>query len=175
MSGRNLTWRAKLTRHFGLVLFLSVLMTMGAGEGCGRETIFVGRVEKVIDGDSLLLQSGGKRVEVRFWGIDCPEYGQPYGSAAKRLSRELLSGRMVKITAKTRDSYGRVVGRVQRGDLDVNAELVKQGAAWVYSRYCRETPCGEWQRLEDLARTARRGLWTEQKPTPPWTWRRHSK
>ena len=33
------------------------------------------------------------------------------------------------------DKYGRTVGRVYVGSLDVNAELVKRGAAWVYRQY----------------------------------------
>lgn len=68
------------------------------------------------------------------------------------------------------DRYGRVVGRVYRGGLDVNAELVKQGAAWVYRNYAKD------QRLftlEDEARAARRGLWAlpEAERQPPWEWR----
>jgi|OpeIllAssembly_1097287.scaffolds.fasta_scaffold3286294_1 endonuclease YncB( thermonuclease family) len=33
------------------------------------------------------------------------------------------------------DKYGRTVGRVYVGDVDANAELVRQGTAWVYRQY----------------------------------------
>jgi hypothetical protein len=31
--------------------------------------------------------------------------------------------------------YGRVVGRIHVGNVDVNAELIRKGAAWVYRDY----------------------------------------
>lgn len=36
------------------------------------------------------------------------------------------------------DRYGRTVGRVFVGPVDVNAELVREGAAWVYRAYNRD-------------------------------------
>jgi len=52
--------------------------------------------------------------------------------------------------------YGRTVGRVYVGSEDVNAEMVKQGAAWVYRKYAKDPSL---YRLEEQAKAARRGLW----------------
>lgn len=54
------------------------------------------------------------------------------------------------------DKYGRTVGRVYVGSLDVNAELVKRGAAWVYRQYSSYLSLIT---LEQQAKAARRGLW----------------
>ncbi len=68
------------------------------------------------------------------------------------------------------DRYGRAVGRVRVGAVDVNAEMVRRGAAWVYQRYTRDPAL---LRTEAEARTARRGLWAlpEAQRVPPWEWR----
>jgi len=129
-------------------------------------------VEKVLDGDSLRIRNGRKIHEIRLWGIDCPEYGQPYGAAARKLTRKIVAGRQVQVIVKDRDSYGRLVGIVAVNDLVVNEELVRQGAAWVYDYYCREAVCNDWQQLEKRARIEGLGLWRERKRIAPWQWRR---
>ncbi|MBI3894362.1 MAG: hypothetical protein HY313_00375 [Acidobacteria bacterium] len=42
--------------------------------------------------------------------------------------------------------------------------------AWVYRKYA--APQSVLYRLEQDARTARRGLWADTHPTPPWDWRK---
>ena len=68
------------------------------------------------------------------------------------------------------DRYGRTVGRVFAGALDVNAEMVRRGAAWVYRRHSDDPVL---LRLEQAARAERTGLWglPEAERTPPWEWR----
>ncbi len=73
------------------------------------------------------------------------------------------------------DRYRRIVGRVYVGGLggeDVNAEMVRQGYAWVYRKYAKDP---ELYRLEKEAREAKRGLWAFSDPVPPWEWRRGKK
>ena len=62
-----------------------------------------------------------------------------------------------------------VVGVTDGDTIDVNAEMVRQGAAWVYRQYNHDPSL---VRLEQEARDARRGLWAlpEVERTPPWEW-----
>jgi len=136
------------------------------------EMTLSGKVEKVIDGDSLILREGKRNYEIRLWGIDCPEYGQSYGANARRLSRTLLLSKKVHVKVKNRDNYGRYVGVVYLGNFNVNEELVRQGAAWVYSHYCHESICNDWKLLQEQARLDKRGLWKVKKQVAPWKWRR---
>jgi micrococcal nuclease len=64
------------------------------------------------------------------------------------------------------DRYGRIVcvGQVYIGDLDVTAELVRQGYAWVYRKYAKRQMLYE---LEREAREVKRGLWADRNPVPP--------
>ena len=130
-----------------------------------------GRVVGVADGDTLTVLADWKRqVRVRLGGIDAPERRQPYGTRARQGLSALGFGRAVQVEVEDTDRYGRPVGRVRVGGRDVNAEMVRRGAAWVYLRYNRDPSLPP---LEAEARAARRGLWAlpEAERVPPWEWR----
>jgi micrococcal nuclease len=59
---------------------------------------------------------------------------QPYGPRAKQALASLVFGKDAEVTVTDRDRYGRAIGRGQVGRVDVNAEMVRLGAAWVYRR-----------------------------------------
>lgn len=134
-----------------------------------------GRVVGVHDGDTLTLLTAEKRqVKIRLAEIDTPESAQPYGSRAKQALSDLVFGQDVQVDVKEIDRYGRTVGRVSVGAIDVNAALVAAGAAWVYRQYAKDP---DLLRLEAEARAAQRGLWAlpETQRTPPWEWRREKR
>ncbi|MBP0447337.1 thermonuclease family protein [Roseomonas sp. SSH11] len=131
----------------------------------------LGRVVGLSDGDTLTLLTAERRqVRVRLGEIDTPESRQPYGTRAQQVLSGLVFGENVRVVVQDTDRYGRPVGRVYAGPLDVNAEMVRQGAAWVYRQYSRDASLLQ---LEAEAKTARRGLWAlpEAERTPPWEWR----
>jgi endonuclease YncB( thermonuclease family) len=130
-----------------------------------------GRVVGLSDGDTLtLLTIERRQVRVRLGEIDTPESRQPYGTRAQQVLSEMVFGKDVRVVVQDTDRYGRTVGRVYQGLLDVNAEMVRQGAAWVYRQYSRDASLLQ---LEAEARATRRGLWAlpETERTPPWEWR----
>ena len=140
-----------------------------------HEPPFTAHVESVVDGDSLFVAiAPAHEVEVRLFGIDCPEGDQPYGDQARAALTGLVSGRDVTVAPVDRDSYGRTVARISVGERDVNAELVRAGAAWVYLKYTQDP---KLIALESEARAARRGLWGLEgaAPVPPWNWRHGAK
>jgi hypothetical protein len=77
----------------------------------------------------------------------------------------------VVVTVRETDRYGRTVGTVWVDRLNANAEMIRQGQAWVYRQYLRGRSL---LALEDEARQAKRGLWAlpEAERVPPWQWRR---
>ena len=126
-------------------------------------------VLKVIDGDSLVVRSRGREVEVRLAFIDAPEFRQVHGKRARAMLRSLVGRRRVRVEPIDVDVYRRVVARVFVGNHDVNAEMVRRGFAWVRRGFPH--PRG-LVRLEDRARAARAGLWANADPVPPWIWRK---
>ena len=130
-----------------------------------------GRVVGITDGDTLTLLDGtNHQFKIRLSDIDTPERRQPYGDRARQALSNLVFGKAARIGVVDTDRHGRTVGRVHVDGHDVNAEMVRLGAAWVYRQYSRDP---ELPVLEDAARAARRGLWAlpEADRMPPWEWR----
>lgn len=136
----------------------------------GEEGVFDGPVTWVTDGDSLRVLVKGRHMEVRLADVDAPEREQPYGWQAKLELIDLVRDRHVVIVPRDVDRYGRVVARVWVGDLDVNRELVRRGAAWFYSQYAQDEAL---YYAEQEARDAQRGLWAlpVAERMEPWHWR----
>jgi len=150
-----------------------LLRTFGA---LGLLAAFAGahaeRVVRVIDGDSIIIDSGGNEVNVRLAGIDAPELAQPYGEEAKDALAALVNARDVHLELISGDAYRRIIAHVSVDGRDVAGELVVQGFAWVRRAY---NPTPELIRLEVSSRSAGRGLWSDAKPIPPWIWRKSRK
>lgn len=134
----------------------------------GRQT-FDGKVVGVADGDTLVVLDGTAQVRVRLHGIDCPERGQAFGSAARRLASSLAFGKTVTVRSRGKDRYGRLLGEVVLPDgRSLNRELVAAGMAWHYARYSDDE---ELAKAERQARKARVGIWSEPDPVAPWSFR----
>jgi micrococcal nuclease len=133
---------------------------------------FYGTVQKVIDGDSLLISSGTRRIEVRLYGLDAPEYRQPFCEEAKNYVGMWGGGQEVKILPEYADSYGRTVAVIVKGEKVLNNDIIQAGLAWVYPRYCQKTECEAWLSAEKTARNQKKGLWADSKAVAPWKWKR---
>ena len=132
---------------------------------------YVGRVVRIADGDTVtMLVAGNRQVRIRLGEIDAPENSQPYGRRSKALLAVLVFGKVISAQVSDVDRYGRSVARLTSNGLDVNAEMVKRGAAWAYTRYHSDGRSAMW---EQSARTARLGLWGLQHDQiqQPWDWR----
>jgi endonuclease YncB( thermonuclease family) len=128
-----------------------------------------GKVVRVRDGDSIVVLAGGVEREVRLHGIDAPELGQAYGKRARRRAGELAFGREIRLEPRGTDAYDRELAEVFLPDgRSLNREMVSAGLAWWYRRYSDDADLAARERE---ARTARRGLWADRNPAPPWDFR----
>lgn len=147
---------------------LFVLLLLSSPIGAATLT---GRVVGVTDGDTIKLLVGGRNeYKVRLGEIDAPESGQPFGQKSKRMLSDLVFNRTVSVRVTDVDRYGRSVGVIRAGRVNVNAEMVKRGGAWAYRRYLSDQRYLLWERE---AQQARRGLWNLQADQimAPWEWR----
>ncbi len=134
---------------------------------------FTGRVVVVSHGDTLTVLHSGKAERLRLSGIDCPEKRQPFGKRAKQFTARLTYGKEVTVKDLSQDRDGRTIADVILPDGRVlNRELVKAGFAWWYRKYSDDQSLGD---LEAQAREAKRGLWADAHPVPPWEWRMRRK
>ena len=131
-----------------------------------------GKVVGITDGDTVVILDGTKtQHKVRLSDIDAPESKQPYGTKARQQLSDFVFGKEVTADCREKDKYGRDLCTIRIGDLDVNAEMVNAGAAWVYTKYnTRE----ELPALQEAAKGAKRGLWSlpESQTVEPEQWRR---
>ena len=162
----------KNVRH---ALWLFGILALLAGPLLAAE--YTGKVVGISDGDTLtLLVPDGtsfKQVKVRLGEIDTPESRQPYGERAKQALSDLAYNQQARVVVQDTDRYGRTVGRVYVGSVDVNAEMIRQGAAWAYRQYLKDQSL---LTLEAEAKAAKRGLWglPEAQRCPPWDWRKNA-
>lgn len=128
---------------------------------------FEGKVVAVADGDTITVLRGRESVKVRLYGVDAPESGDAFSNVSKRLTSEMVFGKTVRVDGVDQDRYGRLIARVTLADgRGLSQELVRSGCAWWFRKYAPTD--GELERLEGEARLARRGLWSDPNPVPPW-------
>jgi micrococcal nuclease len=138
----------------------------GGGGSVGGGTA-TARVQRVVDGDTIVL-AGGERV--RYIGVDTPESVKPgtpvqcYAKAAGRENERLIEGEKVRLRydAEQRDRYGRLLAYVYRSrdGMFVNAELVRRGYARTMTIPPNVAHAADFHRLARAARVAGRGLWS---------------
>ena len=133
---------------------------------------FTGIVVGVADGDTITVLRDHEQVRVRLAEIDAPEKAQPFGKQSKQILVTLVNGKEVRVVEQGQDRYKRTVGRVYQDELDVGAEQVKKGMAWVYLKYSNDETLLP---IEKEAKEQKLGLWADDDPTPPWVWRRAKK
>lgn len=137
------------------------------------------RVQSVSDGDTVIVLPAGDKdspMPIRLYGIDAPESAQDGGAAARAQLTALLPAKArIEIMPMSTDKYGRVVALIARKGVVVNGLMVSSGHAWVEKRYCRALICQRWKKEQREAAKERRGLWQQEKPTAPWSWRKAQK
>ena len=154
--------------------FLSVLLLLFAAGTAYADTM-TGVVIVVIDGDTVLFKpdayspSDRAFLKIRLADIDAPEHDQPYGDAATQALAERVLNQRVEVDTVATDVYGRTIARIRMDADEVGADLVRRGLAWSATRSWHASGLKAAQRQ---ARLARRGLWQDAAPVPPWVWRR---
>jgi len=124
-------------------------------------------VIQVEDGDTLQVLWDQDRRTVRLFGIDAPENGQRYYSRARELVTALAAGEKVQLIPEG-EQDGVLLARVRLPDSrELNQVMVRNGLAW----YVQSSGATDLARLEERAREERRGLWSEEHPSPPWEYR----
>lgn len=172
---------APLSRRSALRAGLSLMLLFCVGHASAREdppgaggplapSSYRGpaMVTGVADGDTLYANVDGHPIRIRLAQIDAPEKAQAFGRRSEQSLRELVGKKQVELAWKSLDRYGRPIAQVSVDGLDVNAEQVRRGYAWVFRRYSNDAAL---MALEAHAKSAALGLWADPHPVAPWEWR----
>jgi len=158
------------TKYLSAIL---VLLLLVSAIGCATPAAPL--VTRVIDGDTIEVKIAGKIYKVRYIGIDTPELDDKrpeFGALAQeatRYNRQLVAGKTVRLEkdVSETDKYERLLRYVYIGDIFVNAELVRQGLAWV-KVYEPDTKYQDYlEEMEAEAMQGKIGLWASPPPPPP--------
>lgn len=129
-------------------------------------------VERVVDGDTIVVRIGEETHTVRFIGINSPETVDPrrpvqcFGNEASAYMREIAEGAMVVLVDDVSqgdvDKYDRILRYVEVDGVDIAEQMIRNGYAFEYtynrSVYDRQD---EYHAAEAEAAAAGRGLWAE--------------
>jgi micrococcal nuclease len=124
-------------------------------------------VERVVDGDTIVVEYEGDSEYVRYIGIDTPESVKPdspvecFGEESSDANAELVADRDARLVfgPELRDSFGRLLAYVYVSNVMVNAEMVRRGYAETLTIPPNDARSGLFARLERQAREAGLGLW----------------
>jgi endonuclease YncB( thermonuclease family) len=158
----------KLLRQ--LVPFVILCAFLCASDAVRGATLF-GQVIEVNSGDLITISNLNRPVRVRLLGVDAPEMDQAFGDVAKKHLADLVYNKSVLVEYAGISSDHSLNGRVLLDGVDICAQMVRDGAAWVdpgNEHRLSATDREVYQRSEDAARSERRGLWQEEYPIAPW-------
>lgn len=163
-----------------LLFLLAVLIAVrlsserpqSAGEALRQAQSGPVHVERVIDGDTLVIE-GGQRV--RLIGVDTPETQHPnepvdpLGAEATQFVRSLVEGRAVRLDfdRERLDRYNRLLAYVWLPDGRLlNEELIRAGYSAAETRFpYRRDMQKRFLAAEEQARNNQRGRWSTQPAT----------
>lgn len=131
-------------------------------------------VERVVDGDTIVVKLDNKRVKVRFSGVNTPESvgdyknkPQYYGKEASKYTKKMLSNKeiYIELDKKKYDRYKRMLAYIwfekpnKKLNGFFNAKLISEGYAKWYNDANNKKYAKLFKRLEKDARNSKKGLW----------------
>lgn len=148
------------------LILLSLLFSLA----CNQTDYSRIKVIEVVDGDTVRLSDGNL---LRYIGLDTPELRikdkngdfkyqpQPFGLEAKEFNRKLVEGKEVRIEfdLQKRDRYGRLLGYCFTGKTLVNAKLIEDGYAVLYTYPPNVKYVDSFAAAQKKAQQEKNGLW----------------
>ncbi|MCI0542908.1 MAG: lamin tail domain-containing protein [Actinobacteria bacterium] len=117
-----------MSRHrlLATVLVLVSCTTPDVSAPTGELTAMV---THVYDGDTIEVETEGRRIDVRLHGLNAPENGECHDTEATEGLTTAVLGAVVRLTTKGEDQFGRLLAVVWRGEVSINLGLVTEGLA----------------------------------------------
>lgn len=136
----NILDPCKMRESFGGLNDLSKCGKYVNDYGCsGNAKCFVGTVNRIIDGDTIIVNG----IHVRFALAAAPELSEAGGQEAKKLIESICSvGSSVLVDeddGQTEGSYGRTLAKIYCNEISLNEVLVSKGLGKIDSRFCTKS------------------------------------
>lgn len=130
------------------------------------------KVIKVVDGDTVTVETNGVRETIRIIGINTPETVDPrkpvecFGQEASARAHELLDNQTVTLEAEStqgeRDKYDRLLRYVFLSNgSDFGKQMISEGYAYEYTYSTPYKYQQDYKTSQSDAESAKRGLWAD--------------
>lgn len=120
---------------------------------------FDAKVIKIIDGDTVVLQTAKESLKFRFLGINAPEENEKYYSESTKALSAIIFGQNVKVKKTGHDhKWDRMVGIIIHNGVNVNLKMIEDGWAGNQSYFNDDE---QWAKAEEKAKSLKKGLWAE--------------
>ena len=128
LNGNMEKWRM-LSRILVLILLIGCITSSDQNNATIK---YNATISEIIDGDTVELENGER---VRLLGINTPEKGEICDLEAKDFLEQQVLGKEItlEVGKSNRDKYNRQLRYLWDNNKLINAELVKEGLAHVYS------------------------------------------
>lgn len=127
-------------------------------------------VDRVIDGDTIVVNHEDRLIKIRLIGVDTPETVHPfkpvefYGRQASDYLKRRLENQFVSLRfeADKLDKYGRLLAYVYLDDSFVNEDIIRLGYGLAYTRFPFKF-LEDFVQVESEAKEGLLGLWQNKK------------
>lgn len=127
------------------------------------------RVERVVDGDTVIISKDGEEIKTRLIGINTPETVDPrkpiecFGKEASDFLKQKIEGKYVSIendeTQQKYDRYDRELVYMYFNDVLINRLMIEEGYAYEYTYDVLYLHQEDFKKTEEYARENSVGLW----------------
>ncbi|MBN22228.1 MAG: hypothetical protein CL678_13185 [Bdellovibrionaceae bacterium] len=139
------------------------------------------KVVKVVDGDTVRVETSFGMYSIRMLSIDTPEtkyYGRSQGVWGERAYQHLQGllkegdAVTVELSDEACDRYGRMLGYVWKSRKNMNREMLKASLAVNYCIYPNIKYCKSFGRITKNNIQNKKGIYGDPKLELPYDWRR---
>lgn len=160
------------------ILSLALLFLVGAcfyifGNGSqnpAQEARTPATIAHVVDGDTIIVNEGGKDIKIRLIGLDTPETVDPrrtvecFGKEASDKAKEILTGQAIRIETDSSqglyDKYGRFLAYIFLSDgTNFSEMMIREGYGYEYTFDTPYKYQSAFRDAEKEARDGEKGLW----------------
>lgn len=132
-----------------------------------------GEAKEVLNGNTFTFNSSKSTMKVRLQFIDPPDASQPLYDVVKNRLASILNGKRVEVQVLSQ-SGDIFVSKVFVDDVDVSMQMLRDGAAWYSEPEAQSQPEADrlqYQEMERLAKSEKRGVWGIEGARPAWALR----
>jgi len=135
-----------------------------------KEVERVGKLRRIVDGDTIVIETESEIESLRIAWIDAPEDGQRFAKESTDFLKKIFESDLLSYKQIGKDRYGRTIALVytDKGH-DISEKMLEHGWAYYYKNGGNNV---RYIQAEMIARREQLGLWKYAGLQKPWEYRK---